>query len=85
MSGPSDENRAKSPVSSGENRKSTSKSSDITGLFWLIRATSHRTNMLASSGKTGEGPLDENSAKSPVPLEENRKGKPSSSGLIELF
>jgi len=75
LSGPPDENSAKSPVSSGENRESTSKSSDITGLFWLTRATV-RTNMLESLGKTVEGPLDENSAKSPMPSKENIESIP---------
>jgi hypothetical protein len=45
----SDENRAKSPVPSGESRESTSKSSDITGLFWLTRVSSPRINMPKSS------------------------------------
>jgi hypothetical protein len=41
----------KPPQSSGENRISEARSSDITGMFWLTRVSSLKTNMLASSGK----------------------------------
>jgi hypothetical protein len=45
---------------------STTARACSTGLYRRTRVSSHRTNMLESLGKTGEGPLDENSTKSPM-------------------
>ncbi len=71
-----DENSAKSAVPSEEKRKVITRSSGSTGLYRWTRVSSHRTNLLEFSGKTWEGPLEEKSAKSPVPYGENRKLTP---------
>ncbi len=55
LSGPSDENSAKSPVPSGENIKNTHRSVDEKGLFRLKRVSSPGTNMPKSAGKKRGG------------------------------
>ncbi len=85
LSGPSDENRTKSPVPSGESRESTSKSSDITGLFWLTRVSSPRINMPKSSVEKRGGSVQAFVWKQGLGLQWKQESMPRSLEIAHLI